>query len=305
MLKKTLLLVVFSAFIQVAGAAPDRCGASVADGAQPKVLSAKQAGASHLLCYRAYSVLVSSATRTPLWSAEHLTAQAVNQARELPRESDFFEETSLPAAARATLQDYHGSSHVQIDRGHMSPSGDFGDLTSQQESFSLANVVPQNSVSNRRMWSHLETSTRRLVRQTGEAYVVTGPAFTDGKARYLNDRVRVPDYLWKAIYVPGVGAAAYIAPNDATPKYAVVSIAELARFAGVDPFPRLPAATRDQAMDLPPPTPHPHEKAGRQTTLNDLLSRVPAAETEDVEPTAVAHLPNVWRLARAIGAAVR
>lgn len=305
MLKKTLLFVAFSAFIQVAGAAPDRCGASVADGAQPKVLSAKQAGASHLLCYRAYSVLVSSATRTPLWSAEHLTAQAVNQARELPRESDFFEETSLPAAARATLQDYHGSSHVQIDRGHMSPSGDFGDLTSQQESFSLANVVPQNSVSNRRMWSHLETSTRRLVRQTGEAYVVTGPAFTDGKARYLNDRVRVPDYLWKAIYVPGVGAAAYIAPNDATPKYAVVSIGELARFAGVDPFPRLPAATRDQAMDLPPPTPHPHEKAGRQTTLNDLLSRVPAAETEDVEPTAVAHLPNVWRLARAIGAAVR
>ncbi|MDF6485215.1 hypothetical protein NMT83_24590, partial [Escherichia coli] len=59
------------------------------------------------------------------------------------------------------------------------------------------------------------------------------------------------------------------------------------------------------AMELPPPTPHPHEKAGRQTTLNDLLSRVPAAETEDVEPTAVAHLPNVWRLARAIGAAVR
>jgi endonuclease G len=42
----------------------------------------------------------------------------VNQARELPRESDFFEETSLPATARATLQDYHGSSHVQIDRGH-------------------------------------------------------------------------------------------------------------------------------------------------------------------------------------------
>ncbi|MDV6320746.1 DNA/RNA non-specific endonuclease, partial [Chromohalobacter sp. HP20-39] len=81
---------------------------------------------------------------------------------------------------------------------HMSPSGDFGDLASQQESFSLANVVPQNSVSNRRMWSHLETSTRRLVRQTGEAYVVTGPAFTDGKARYLNEHVRVPDYLWKA-----------------------------------------------------------------------------------------------------------
>ncbi|MGC8213256.1 DNA/RNA non-specific endonuclease [Ralstonia pseudosolanacearum] len=302
MLKKTLLFVVLSACLQIASASADLCDASFADRTQPKVLATKQASAGHLVCYRAYAVFVSSKTRTPLWSAEHLTAQAVNQARELTRDSQFYEELALPAGARATLADFRGSGY---DRGHMSPSGDFGDKTSQQESFSLANVVPQDPTSNRRMWSHLETSTRRLVRQTGEAFVVTGPAFTQRDDRYINGRVRVPDYLWKAIFVPGVGAAAYVAPNDATPRYAVISIAELAQFAGVDAFPDLPAATRNQAMDLPPPTPHPHEKAGRQTTLNDLLSRAPAGEGEDVEPTAVARLPNVWRLARAIGAAVR
>ena len=37
------------------------------------------------LCYREFAVLYSSVTRTPVWSAEHLTAARVRKASTLPR----------------------------------------------------------------------------------------------------------------------------------------------------------------------------------------------------------------------------
>ncbi|WP_414222311.1 DNA/RNA non-specific endonuclease [Cupriavidus necator] len=123
----------------------------------------QSADRTQLLCYRAYAVLYSSQTRTALWSAERLTREAVDAARKLPRDSDFYEEDRLPEADRARLADYRRGSG--FDRGHLAPSGDFPDKAAQAESFSLANVIPQHSVSNRRTWSHIETSTRRLARE--------------------------------------------------------------------------------------------------------------------------------------------
>ncbi|WP_167471162.1 DNA/RNA non-specific endonuclease [Cupriavidus lacunae] len=222
------------------------------------------------MCFRGYAVQTSAATRTALWSAENLTAQAVMATRSVPRDSDFYEEAEIPAADRARLSDYGRGSG--LDRGHLAPSGDFPDLASQAESFSLANVVPQAAASNRRLWSHIETSTRRMVREYGQAFVVTGPAFDPAQPARLNGRISIPTYMWKAVYVPGVGAAAYIARNDATAWYAVVSNDELASFAGVDPFPRLDKAYRDTPMTLLAPTPHPGEKVSRRVSLATLTS---------------------------------
>ncbi|CAP63861.1 MULTISPECIES: DNA/RNA non-specific endonuclease [Cupriavidus] len=86
----------------------------------PHVLSAGQpavreaARDTRLLCYRAYAVLYSPSTRTALWSAERLTATAVEAARKLPRDSDFYEEDRLPPSDRARLQDFARSGY---DRG--------------------------------------------------------------------------------------------------------------------------------------------------------------------------------------------
>lgn len=235
---------------------------------QPSLTASTYASRTQFICYRRYAVQTSAMTRTALWSAEHLTAQAVLAARTVPRDSEFYEEAEIPAADRARLSDYCRS--TGLDRGHLAPSGDFPDQASQAESFRLANVVPQASASNRRLWSHIETSTRRMVREYGQAFVVTGPAFDAQQAARLNGRISIPTYLWKAVYVPGMGAAAYVARNDATPSYAVVSITELAGFAGVDPFPRLDKAYRDIPMTLLAPTPHPGEKTGRKVSLATL-----------------------------------
>jgi endonuclease G len=248
-----------------------RACAHVLSTGQPSIK--QSADRTQLLCYRAYAVLYSTQTRTALWSAERLTREAVDAARKLPRDSDFYEEERLPEADRARLADYRRGSG--IDRGHLAPSGDFPDKASQVESFSLANVIPQDSVSNRRTWSHIETSTRRLARQHGAIQVVTGPAFV-GTPRTLG-RVRIPDFVWKAIYVPGIGAAVYIVRNDATPAYSVISVAELRHFSGIDPFPALPKTMNTTAMDLPPPTPHPGEKPARRVAFAWLASGEAAA----------------------------
>ncbi|QET04046.1 DNA/RNA non-specific endonuclease (plasmid) [Cupriavidus pauculus] len=240
--------------------------AHVLESGQPAVH--RSAAESQLLCYRAFAVLYSGQTRTALWSAERLTGAAADAARSLPRDSDFYEEARVPPADRAKLKDYARSG---MDRGHLAPSGDFPDKASQAESFSLANVVPQDRDSNRRTWSHIETSTRRLARQYGVIHVVTGPAFTRDSPT-LNGRIRIPAFLWKAIYVPGLGAAAYVVRNDATPAYSVTSIEELAQFSGIDPFPALARSQRAAAIDLPPPAPHPGERAARRVPFAALVS---------------------------------
>ena len=254
------------------------CPQVFADGRPPAI---GRHADNRLLCFRAYAVMHSARTRTAVWSAEHLTRAAVDAARDLPRDSDFYEEPRLARNERASLNDYGRG--AGFDRGHLAPSGDFGDKESQAESFSLANVMPQHPFSNRRTWSHIETSTRRLVRKVGAAYVVTGPAFIRD-AGTLRGRIRIPDFVWKAIYVPGMGAAAYIARNDATPAYSAVSIGELAHFVGVDPFPSLPEAMRMNPLDLPPPTPHPGERAARKVSFAWLASAEAATAVPTAEP---------------------
>ena len=133
----------------------------------------------------------------------------------------------------------------------MAPSGDMGDPEHDYESFSLANMVPQNGPLNRGGWADLEGYVRELAGKLGEAYVVTGPAYLGGRIKRLNDRVPVPTHVWKAVHVPGQGAGAWIATNDATARWEVVSIAQLAARVGVDPFPRLDAAARAKVPAFP------------------------------------------------------
>lgn len=277
MIRRLAVALLLAATTAAASAKDTAQCASTLKSGQPAV--SRPAGNTKLLCYRAYAILYSPQTRTALWSAERLTGAAADAARALPRDSDFYEESRLPAGDRAQLRDFAKSGY---DRGHLAPSGDFADKASQAESFSLANVVPQNSTSNRRTWSHIETSTRKLARQYSTIHVVTGPAFSNA-ARTLNGRVRIPDYLWKAIYVPGVGAAAYVVRNDATQAYSVISISELAHFIGIDPFPALAPAKRGAALDLPPPTPHPGEKVARRVAFAWLIGGENAGGTAAME----------------------
>jgi len=147
----------------------------------------------------------------------------------------------------------------------MAPSGDMPGPEAQQQSFSLANVVPQRAALNRDAWAGIETAVRHLAEGHGELYVVTGPAFQGGRLRSLKGRVLVPTATWKAVYDPGAqGAAAYRCTNVGHPKCANLSIAALAQDIGVDPFPAVPAAVKRTAMTLPPPEPSRYARSSRK-----------------------------------------
>lgn len=200
------------------------------------------------LCFDGFTVMYSSITRTPLWSAEHLTKDRIERAQHLARQNNFHEENQLPFDQRATLEDYKSSG---FDRGHMSPNGDMGSREQQYNSFSLANIVPQNSYNNQNPWRLLEEATRELVKQEGEAYIITGAAFRGNQIRKIGN-VLVPSEVYKVVYFPKRQAAGvYWSPNDASGLVNVLSLAELNSKIGLDLLPNLPTRVKEQRINMP------------------------------------------------------
>jgi endonuclease G len=238
----------------VSAAAPDLCTPQFLDGTQPRLVNLKLVPKTREVCATGYAALHSGLTRTPLWVAEHLTRERIEGAESIRRKDAFHAETSLPADERAELSDYERSGY---DRGHMAPAADMGTPEAQQESFSLANMIPQAPSLNRGLWEGIEESVRGLAARDGEAYVVTGPIFSGEKLQSLNGRVLVPTEVWKAVYVPKEGwAGVYLTQNTNDSGWQAISLAELERRAGVDAFPKLPEAVKDKVGDLPAPRPH-------------------------------------------------
>ncbi len=147
------------------------CSQLFAGGQPPALLNPRLGQRTMLLCNDAYAVLASGVTRGALWSAEHPTAASLDAARDTPREGQFHAEDRLPPGDQARLEDYRRSG---FDRGHMAPSGDMPDAQSQQQTFSLANMVPQTPELNRGVWAGIEMAVRHLAQRRGELYVVTG-----------------------------------------------------------------------------------------------------------------------------------
>src|SRR3546814_14226412 len=83
------------------------------------------------------------------------------------------------------------------DRGHLAPSGNMPNKESQAESFSLANIVPQNGELNRGIWADLESDIRDTIVRYGVGYIVTGPLFLGGEIDTLHGRVMIPTHIWK------------------------------------------------------------------------------------------------------------
>lgn len=122
------------------------CSHLFAGGKPPMSLPAVANQKTAFLCNNDYAVLVSENTKSPLWSAEDLTEEQIEAARQTARTGHFIPDRRLPSSMQAMLSDYHGSGY---DRGHMTPSGDEPDTSSQNQSFLLSNIVPQTAALNR------------------------------------------------------------------------------------------------------------------------------------------------------------
>ena len=257
-----------------ANAAPSACPGHFYAGAAPDLDNPTLAVGARDLCFLAFAVGHSAQTRTPLWSAEHLTRDGVRAARALPREGEFHDEPALPADEAADLGDYRRSGY---DRGHMSPNGDMPTAEAQQQSFSLANMVPQAPQLNRRLWAEIEGATRAWAIRAGELYVVTGPVFQGESLQALNGRVLVPTLIYKAVYDPGRDrAGVYLVRNADDSGYAAISVDQLTQLTGIDIFPGIPSSVKAQVTDLPAPIPRGLHSSGRNRERGQAATSAPA-----------------------------
>ncbi len=250
-MKKLLTTFLLLALSAAAAAQTTACLEHFANKAAPEftrpALQKKTIG----LCFEAFALMHSGVSRTPLWVAEKLTRESLIRARSVQREDNFHAEETLPPEDRAELHDYARSG---FDRGHMAPAADMPSLTAQHESFSLANIVPQQRQNNQILWAAIEGATRHMTNLRGELYVMTGPIFEGEKIERINGRVFIPTHIYKAVYDPAKKeGAAWISPNTAENIYEVISSAELEKRININLFPGIPADAKDKIASLPEP----------------------------------------------------
>ena len=229
-----------------AAAVPANCTLQYLDGQSP-IVPDKQRTKSREICYSSYAALHSGVSRTALWSAEFISKDRVQSARKIERTSEFFPETNVPIGERAELDDYRRSG---FDRGHLAPSGNMPNKEAQAESFSLANIVPQNGELNRGLWADLESDVRDTVVRYGVGYVVTGPLFLGAEIETLHRRVMIPTHIWKAVHIPGLGGLVVVATNEENSKIDAMTIDQFAEKYGIDPFPSLSRDQRQKRLRL-------------------------------------------------------
>lgn len=174
-------------------------------GSLPKVPAQRMVLARDL-CYDAFAILHSGQSKTPIFAVERLTRESLNDASHEKRHNRFFADARLRAKERATLEDYKGSGY---DRGHMAPAADMPTAQANDQSFSLANMVPQARLNNERTWAGIERATRHHVaRAKGAVFVFTGPVFETEPVRTIGTgQVWVPTHLFKLVYDQEAGRA--------------------------------------------------------------------------------------------------
>ncbi len=203
---------------------------------------------SYPLCFNGFAVMYSGKTKTPIWSAEHLTKQKVMQGKRLSRKNNFHEEMRIASRYRANVSDYSDSGY---DRGHLAPNANMANKKEQYDSFSLANIAPQSPYLNRGIWKKLESSVRSLTRKHGEVYSVTGVLFKTQTPATLPNKLAIPTHFFKAVYVPKTEqAGVYIAPNDESGRLTLVSLDEFVTYANINVMPAL-TTNITQSVNLP------------------------------------------------------
>lgn len=193
--------------------------------------------APRALCYNSFAILHSGKSRTPIYVAQRLNKEQIEA--KVTRATKFFADARLPRAERAELEDYKNSS---MDRGHMAPAGDMATEESMAQSFSLANMVPQYPVNNRKAWAGIEKATRKYVmRAAGDVFVITGPVFEPNPPTIGPNKVWVPQHIFKLVYDPSTGRswAHWLDNTDAAHVEKPISYDELVRRTGINFMPGL------------------------------------------------------------------
>jgi len=110
----------------------------------------------------------------------------------------FYSERTISMQYRAKYRDY---THSGYDRGHMANNWDFAySRAAQRKTFSLCNIVAQNPIVNRKLWSKSERYERYMAIKLGNDKVINIVKYPQNPQRIGKDRIAVPSGFYKIIY---------------------------------------------------------------------------------------------------------
>lgn len=185
------------------------------------------------LCYEDFAILYSVETKSPVYCVEKLNYLTANQSHE-KRKNNFHEEPKLAKHERSTLKDYAKTGY---DRGHVCPAQFRRGELAMDQSFSLANMIPQTKANNQKTWNkNVETPTLKYVKNNskGDVYVFTGPYYDSNPKKLGASQVWVPSYTWKLVYDTGTKKSwvFWIANDDVAKMSAPISYEEFVKRTG-------------------------------------------------------------------------
>lgn len=133
--------------------------------------------------------------KIPNYVGEHLTREQIvtlNYKRDL----SFYTEKYLTVSYRSYSSNYTNSGY---DRGHMAAAANYRfDKDAMYETFSMANICPQNSLLNRIYWADLEFKVRKAALQCDEIYIISGP-IVENTNNTIKNKIVVPQKFFKAV----------------------------------------------------------------------------------------------------------
>jgi DNA/RNA endonuclease G (NUC1) len=143
----------------------------------------------------------------PNWASWDLTASDIGDSG---RSSSFFTDTNLPPDFYwVTTDDYDGVGNIAFNRGHMCPSEDRTDNTTDNDMvFLMSNIIPQAATNNQGVWGNFEDYCRTLANSGDELLITCGPSVFNG-ALIPSYTSAIAEYTWKiAVVVPAGGGTA-------------------------------------------------------------------------------------------------
>jgi endonuclease G len=159
----------------------------------------------------------------PNWASWDLTASDVGSSGR----GDFLTDTNLPPNFYwVKTSDYTYSGY---DRGHMCPSADRTDNTTNNDLvFLMSNIIPQAPDNNQGVWANLETYCRTLASAGNELLIICGPNGFSGSRINTNGPVFIPSYTWKIIVVVTNGSGTALNRIDTSTRVIAVNIPNIA-----------------------------------------------------------------------------
>jgi endonuclease G len=83
----------------------------------------------------------------------------------------------------------------------MVPAGDMATQKDIDDSFSMANMIPQNKFCNEHPWKNIESEVRKYAKRSRNGvFVITGPVFEPRHNVIGPGKVWVPQYIYKLVY---------------------------------------------------------------------------------------------------------